>query len=116
MEHHTGDGHGDEKDRAAQANGTYRMYLKDYDILPHYVRPTVWNCWIAPRTWLGWLQGNPVPGDKEMCSGGFVMREVGPDAFRGKGGDDFERERVWLQEMLDGRGGERGRGCPMFVG
>lgn len=88
--------------------------MVEYDALPHYVRPTVWNRW-GPMAWVAWGLGVPVPGDQGMCGEGWRMGEVGPEGFKGKGAKDGDVGRRRLEGRVEVERAVREGGCPMFV-
>ena len=93
-----------------------RRWLKTYESLPHYVKPTVWNRW-GPAAWMAWTVGVPVPGDEGMEEQGWLMSEAGPKVFAGKGKGEFQegvlrlKGRVRMEEAVASGPG----GCPMFI-
>lgn len=96
-----------------------RRWFVEYDALPHYVKPTLWNRW-GPPGWMSLVMGVPRPGDKEMFGEGWRIDEVGPKGFVHKGQKEFASTKtklegnVEIEKAVYGRPGERG-GCPFFV-
>jgi hypothetical protein len=85
-----------------------RAFVK-YDADPFYVRPTLWNRW-GPSAWLPRLRGLPLPGDDgdTYHPGGYLIPEIGPDAFFGKGKAEADETKARLLK-------ERTGGCPFAV-
>lgn len=89
-------------------NGT-GYALSDYLAHPWYVRPTLLRRY-GPGAWVSRLLGYKVPGDDgdTYHPDGFTFAAVGPQAFRGKGGEEMAKTRARL------RGAECGS-CPFSV-
>lgn len=64
---------------------------------PYYVAPTLWNRW-GPYAWMAWSLGVPLPGDEGMMPEGYVLKDAGPDQFKGKGWEEAERTAAELME------------------
>ncbi|EED22461.1 conserved hypothetical protein [Talaromyces stipitatus ATCC 10500] len=81
-------------------------YVKIWDAMPFYVKPTIWNRW-GPSAWVKRLQGLPLPGDDgdKYFPQGFNTLDVGPRHFQGKGRTQMEQYRSQLVK-------ERRGGCP----
>lgn len=63
-----------------------RIFVKDWDGAPYYVKPTFWNRW-GPHAWMLWALGKPLPGDDgdKYYPQGYSIPDVGPRYFEGKG-------------------------------
>ncbi|KAK2760709.1 hypothetical protein FQN54_001944 [Arachnomyces sp. PD_36] len=87
-----------------------RGYTIAWDAAPYYVKPTLMNRW-GPGALLTWLMGRPVPGDEgeKYYPGGYVIEDVGPKRFEGKGREELGRTRERLE-------GERRGQCPFAFG
>jgi len=87
------------------AHGTY--YLLNYDSLPYYVRPTLWNRWLSPSALLWRLRGLPVPGDEggKYHPEGYSAVTAGPNHGKGSQG----RAEKTLEPIGEMR-------CPMAFG
>lgn len=83
-----------------------RNFIKIWDAVPYYVKPTLWNRW-GPASWLKRLSGLPLPGDEgdKYHPGGYQTSNVGPRYFEGKGVSQMEETKAIL-----GKG--RTGGCP----
>lgn len=81
-----------------------RNYVKIWDAVPYYVKPTIWNRW-GPAAWLKRLQGLPLPGDDgdKYSPQGYDTLDVGPRHFRGKGRAQMEEYRTQLLEKRKGQ-------------
>ncbi|KUL87981.1 hypothetical protein ZTR_03962 [Talaromyces verruculosus] len=81
-----------------------RNYVKIWDAVPYYVKPTIWNRW-GPAAWLKRLQGLPLPGDDgdKYFPQGYDTLDVGPRHFRGKGRAQMEEYRTQLLEERKGQ-------------
>lgn len=60
------------------ANGRY--FLRTYDSKPFYIKPTIYNRWLAPGALIRRMIGLPLPGDdgKEFFPTGYRLEELGP--------------------------------------
>ena len=87
-----------------------RSFRVEYESEPWYVRPTLRMRW-GLQAWLKWLVGRPVPGDGggRFKPEGYVIKDVGPEGFVGKGAKEVEEGMSRL--MGEGRGG-----CPFGGG
>jgi len=54
-----------------------RYFSNTWESLPYYVRPTLWNRWVSPASWVARLAGLPVPGEG-YCPQGYVPAVCGP--------------------------------------
>lgn len=83
-----------------------RLHLRIWDAAPYYVKPTLVNRW-GPGAWVSWLMGRPVPGDGggKFYPQGYVIGDVGPRRYEGKGREEVKR----TVERLEA---ERKGGCP----
>jgi hypothetical protein len=90
-------------------DGQGRRAFVKYDADPFYVRPTLWNRW-GPSAWLSRLLGLPLPGDNDHAyhPEGYLIPEIGPDTFLGKGMAEADETIARLQK-------ERTGGCPFSV-
>ncbi|EAU31828.1 conserved hypothetical protein [Aspergillus terreus NIH2624] len=72
-----------------------RYYIRLWEGLPYYVKPTFWNRW-GPAAWFSRLVGLPVPGDDgdKYYPHGYDTQDLGPKYFEGKG-------RKTMQEIKD---------------
>ncbi|KAL5356089.1 67 kDa myosin-cross-reactive antigen family protein [Aspergillus floccosus] len=72
-----------------------RYYIRLWEGLPYYVKPTFWNRW-GPGAWFSRLVGLPVPGDDgdKYYPHGYDTQDLGPKYFEGKG-------RKTMQEIKD---------------
>ncbi|KIV88347.1 hypothetical protein PV10_08038 [Exophiala mesophila] len=61
-----------------------RRYIVTWDTKPVYVKPTLWNRW-GPGALMSRVLGIAVPGDAGTHPEGFVVDDVGPSVFVGKG-------------------------------
>ncbi|KAJ9259305.1 hypothetical protein DTO207G8_868 [Paecilomyces variotii] len=63
-----------------------RNFFQYWDIVPYYVKPTLWNRW-GPAAWVRRVMGLPLPGDDgdRYYPRGYRTSEVGPRYFEGKG-------------------------------
>ncbi|KAK5030138.1 hypothetical protein LTR13_008451 [Exophiala sideris] len=84
-----------------------RRYVLKWDTVPMYVKPTLWNRW-GPGAAIGALLGIPRPGDEGTYPDGFVVENVGPSVFVGKGTKEMEVTKEKLKK-------ERTGGCPFAV-
>lgn len=84
-------------------------FFTEWEGAPYYVKPTFWNRW-RPAAWYSWMRGRPLPGDEgnKYRPGGYMIKDVGPRAFEGKGEAYFEEHKARLQK-------ERTGGCPFHV-
>lgn len=92
-----------------QVDDQGRRALTRYDGHPFYVRPTLWNRW-GPSAWPSRVLGLPLPGDDDDAhhSKGFLIPEVGPDMFVGKGHAAATETKARLRKERTGR-------CPFPV-
>ncbi|KAL4925843.1 uncharacterized protein BDV17DRAFT_167312 [Aspergillus undulatus] len=83
-----------------------RIFITQWDGAPYYVKPTLWNRW-GPGAWYTWALGRPLPGDEggKYYPQGYLISEVGPKYFEGKGG---LQQREGEEELRQTRTG----GCP----
>lgn len=83
-----------------------RFPLRIWNAAPYYVQPTLLNRW-GPTAWLTRLMGRPLPGDEgeKYYPGGYVIGDMGPRRYEGKGAAEVKRTREWLER-------ERTGGCP----
>ncbi len=67
---------------------------------PYYIRPTIWNRW-GPGAWWAWIQGHPVPGDalEKYYGHGYLISNIGPKKFEGKGHDDVQAIKEKLERQ-----------------
>jgi hypothetical protein len=98
---------------ATHGKDNNRRYFTEWEALPHYVQPSIWNRWFTPGAWFALAMGNPRPGDQGMEPDGWAMPEVGPAVFKGRGAKEAEAERDRLQGHVEV--GSAGGGCPFFV-
>jgi len=84
-----------------------RYFMNNWETVPWYVKPTIWNRWFSLQSWKSWIMGLPIPGDggEEYWPKGYRIHEIGPRAMRGKG-EQYARDS---REKLVA---ERMRGCP----
>ncbi|KAJ5096468.1 hypothetical protein NUU61_005824 [Penicillium alfredii] len=89
-----------------QPDDHQRFFLTKWEAAPYYVKPTVWNRW-GPMAWLTWFLGKPVPGDEgnKYYPGGYIIPDIGPSYFEGKG-------RKQLEEAMHELKGYRTGKCP----
>lgn len=68
-----------------------RVFFKEWDGAPYYVKPTIWNRW-GPGAWMTWALGRPLPGDEgdKYYPRGYNIPDVGPKYFEGKGRKSME--------------------------
>ncbi|KAI5295222.1 hypothetical protein KEM52_001999 [Ascosphaera acerosa] len=83
--------------------------LSTWEGAPYYIKTTTWRRW-SPAAWVTWAMGNPLPGDNrlEYAPEGYLIREVGPRAFQGKGEEYMARTKRRLAS-------ERRGGCPFAI-
>ncbi|KAL4936640.1 hypothetical protein BDV06DRAFT_233243 [Aspergillus oleicola] len=83
-----------------------RIFITQWDGAPYYVKPTLWNRW-GPGAWYTWALGRPLPGDEgdKYHPDGYLISDVGPKYFEGKG----RKVQVEGEEKLRGT---RTGGCP----
>ncbi|CAG8427246.1 unnamed protein product [Penicillium salamii] len=83
-----------------------RFFFTQWDAAPYYVKATFWNRY-GPTAWLTWALGRPVPGDEgdKYYPNGYVIPNLGPKSFEGKGGKQ-------LDETLEELKGYRTGKCP----
>lgn len=81
-----------------------RRYVVRWDTQPVYVKPTFWNRW-GPGAWVSSALGMTLPGDEGTYPEGFVVRDAGPQAFRGKGSKEIDDGVQQLTKELTA-------GCP----
>ena len=86
-----------------------RQGFTRYDAQPFYVRPTLWNRW-GLSAWPSRLLGLPLPGDDGdvYYPKGYLIPEIGPKLFAGKGAAAASETKARLRK-------ERTGGCP-FAG
>ncbi|KAL4969183.1 uncharacterized protein BDV14DRAFT_196493 [Aspergillus stella-maris] len=82
------------------------IFITQWDGAPYYVKPTLWNRW-GPGAWYTWALGRPLPGDEgdKYYPDGYLISDVGPKYFEGKG----KKAQVEGVEALKG---VRTGGCP----
>lgn len=85
----------------ASPQGTF--FMRHYDALPYYVKPTIWNRWNL-GAWIRWLQGLPLPGDQgdQYSPAGYQIGAIGPNI--GKSGQESMEKSIRETET---------RQCPM---
>ncbi|KAI5304003.1 hypothetical protein KEM56_006967 [Ascosphaera pollenicola] len=83
--------------------------VKAWEGAPFYVKPTFWRRW-SPEAWITWALGHPLPGDDSevYCPQGYLIRDIGPKAFNGKGDAYMNETRARLAR-------ERIGGCPFTI-
>lgn len=84
-----------------------RRYFVLWDTKPVYVKPTLWNRW-GPGALMSRALGVAVPGDPGTYPEGFVIDEVGPSVFAGKG----RQEALETVKRLET---EANVGCPFAM-
>lgn len=73
-----------------------------YETYPFYVKPTLMNRY-GPEAWLKWVLGGDMPGQyKELQSDGYVVEELGPERYKGKGKEWMEQQKKALAGMQEG--------------
>ncbi len=81
-----------------------RYFFTDWEGAPFYVKPTLINRW-GFQAWITWLRGLPLPGDDgdTYYPKGYLIADVGPKAFEGKGGDYFQKTVERLEKERTGQ-------------
>lgn len=81
-----------------------RFFLTQWEAAPYYVKPTLWNRW-GPLAWLTRILGRPVPGDEgdKYYPNGYVIEDVGPKYFEGKGRKAIDEAMEELKQYRTGK-------------
>ena len=83
----------------ADANGCFHRIT--WAAQPWYVKSTFSRRW-RWQAWRDWLAGRPLPGDDTVEPQGYIVENVGPTKFKGRGLKEFNEEKERLMRM--GRG------------
>ncbi|KAL2001202.1 hypothetical protein VTN02DRAFT_2106 [Thermoascus thermophilus] len=91
-----------------EKNGRY--YLLEYDSLPYYIKPTVFNRWGPFALLQRWL-GLELPGDDGEKYGpdGYVLEDLGPAWMFGVKRDERNKQ---IKAMVEQMASQRKLGCP----
>jgi hypothetical protein len=81
-----------------------RHHVQEWNGMPYYVRPTLWNRW-GPSAWVQRLIGLPLPGDEgdKYYPRGYHTPDVGPKYFEGKGRKGLEKIKEKLRVQRTGK-------------
>jgi hypothetical protein len=76
---------------------TGALHATEYVAEPWYVKPSLLNLWGPIALWRR-LTGKPLPGPKFQGQG-YVIREVGPPAYRNLGQKEQDKNEAHLRSM-----------------
>lgn len=85
-----------------EPNNNGNNFVKFWDAIPYYVKPTIWNRW-GPDALFRRIQGLPLPGDEGLHAEGYRTSNVGPRHFQGKGQAQMNGYRSQLRQSRQGQ-------------
>ncbi|KAI5841560.1 hypothetical protein DFP73DRAFT_129470 [Morchella snyderi] len=91
--------------RANPETGRYNIDI--YDVDPWYVPATYSNSFWS---WYAWATGRPFIQKGKYSEGGYLIEEVGPKLFEGKGMENVKNDAERIRKMGVGAGGSGA--CP----
>jgi len=92
-----------------------RYYDTSYNAYPWYIPPT--PSWLlSPISWLQWVAGGALPGNRIYEPQGYCIAELGPIRKKGKGLEwmQADKERMRLRMRGKKEQSEDEKGCPLF--
>ncbi|KAL7271082.1 hypothetical protein RUND412_006186 [Rhizina undulata] len=85
---------------------TGKYNFLNYEAEPWYISASVWNRY-GPWSWVARIMGWPVMAKGKYGEDGYVIEEIGPDGFKGRGIEKVREEAEKIRKM-----GGTGGGCP----